>query len=203
MGAATANETSNVRLGNVMMISPDDVKAATYINYNVDDRTLGASIRETQEIHLRTIIGSNLYRRLQELIKAQVDEEEDNIDSEGNELYKELLDDYIHPYLEAKVQAVICLPISLKIRNYGVAKNSDTNIQAPTLKEIMALQKRYNTISAKYATLLSHYLCAHKEDFIELTQTTCNCGDFIPAQLGKTYVECGLVLGDTKNGCKC
>lgn len=193
-----------MNVNKVMMISPDDIKAATYINYNVNDRTLGQSIRETQEIHLRTIIGSNLYRRLQELILAAINNETgDTIDSDENALYKELLDDYIHPFLEAKTCAVICLPISLKIRNYGVAKNSDTNIQAPSLKEIMALQKRYNTISAKYATLLSHYLCAHKEDFIELTQTTCDCGDFIPAELGKTYVECGLVLGDTKNGCKC
>lgn len=192
-----------MRLSNVMMISPDDVKAGSYVNYNVDDRTLGAAIRETQEIHLRSIIGSNLYRRLQELIKAQIDEEEDNIDSEGNELYLELLDEYVHPYLQAMTQATIILPITLKIRNYGLAKNSDTNIQAPQLNELMAAQKRYKTQAAHYATALSHFLCGHKDDFIELQQTSCDCGDFVPAEIGKTYVECGLVLGSTENGCKC
>lgn len=189
---------------NTMFVSPDDVKGASYVNYNVDDSLVGPAIRETQDIHLQSIIGSNLYYRLQELVFAAIQgEEEDTIDTEGNELYKELLEDYVRPYMQQKTQAVLCLPVSLKLRSYGIEKNSDTNLQAAQLREVMAAQNRYNTMSAKYATRLSKYLCLHRDDFPELSESDCKCGVFQPPMIGKTFVETGLVLGNTKNGCKC
>ena len=186
-----------------LFTSPDNIKASSYINYNVDDAMLGKAIRETQDIHLQAIIGSNLYYRLQELVYNAIQDSGDTIDGEGFEAYKELLDDYIQPYLEEKTQAVLCVPITYKLRNYGVAKNSDTNIESPSLRDVMALQKRFNTSSAKYATRLSMWLCAHKDAFPELSETSCGCGIFIPAVLGKKFVATGLVLGDTKNKCNC
>lgn len=186
----------------VMLVAPDDVKTA-YVNYNVDDSLVGASIRETQDIHLQSIIGSNLLYRLQELVYNAIEEEEDNIEESGNTLYKELLDDYVNPYMVSKAQAVLCVPLSYKLRNLGVIKTDDENIKQTSLKEVMAMQRRFNTSSAFYATQLSKYLCLHKDDFEELRQTECSCGMFVPAVLGKTFVETGLVLGSTKNGCNC
>lgn len=188
---------------NVMLIGPDEVKAASYIDYNVDDTKLGKAIRETQEIHLQSIIGSNLLYRLQQLVYGAIKQSGETIDDEGKEAYKELLDDYCQPYLAEKAQSVLCVPLSYKLRNYGVAKNSDTNIQSPSLKEIYSLQNRFNTSAAKYATRLSKWLCANREAFPELEETSCGCGIFVPAVLGKTFVETGLVLGDTRNRCKC
>lgn len=186
-----------------MLVSPDDIKGSSYVNYNVDDSIVGPSIREAQEIHLQAVLGSNLLYRLQELVYNSIKNQEDNIDDDENALYKELLDDYVQPYLEMKTQAVICLPVSMKIRNYGVAKNSDTNIQSPTVKDVMVAQNRYNTMAAKYATRLSKYLCIHRDDFEELSQTECGCGVFVKPMIGKTFVETGLVLGDSDNGCGC
>ena len=187
----------------IMLISPDTVKSASYVNYNVDDGTIGASIREGQEIHLQSIIGSNMLYRLQQLVKAQMDGLMDGIDAEENELYKELLDDYIEPYLANKIQALLCMPISMKIRNLGVVKTGDTNVDGPSLKDVMALQTRYNGMAARYATYLSKYLCAHVKDFPELTQGDCGCGLFIKPVLGKTFVETGLVLGGNDSVCGC
>ena len=186
----------------VMLVSPDDVKTA-YVNYNVDDSLVGASIRETQDIHLQSIIGSNLLYRLQELVYNAINEEDDNIEDSGNTLYKELLDDYVNPYMVSKSQAVLCAPLSYKLRNLGITKTNDDNIQQTSLKEVMAMQRRFNTTSAFYATQLSKYLCLHRDDFEELKQTECGCGLFVPAVIGKTFVETGLVLGSTKNGCNC
>lgn len=184
-------------------ISPDDIKAGSYVNYNLSDDLLGKAIRETQEVHLQAIIGSNLYYRLQELVFNAIQDSGDTIDDEGFEAYKELLDDYVQPYLEEKTQAVLCVPATYKLRNFGVAKNSDTNIESPSLRDVMALQKRFNTSSAKYATRLSMWLCANKDAFPELSETSCGCGIFVPAVLGKKFVATGLVLGDTRNKCKC
>ncbi len=184
-------------------ISPDDIKGSSYVNYNLSDDLLGKAIRETQEVHLQAIIGSNLYYRLQELVFNAIQDSGDTIDDEGFEAYKELLDDYVQPYLEEKTQAVLCVPATYKLRNFGVAKNSDTNIESPSLRDVMALQKRFNTSSAKYATRLSMWLCANKDAFPELSETSCGCGIFVPAVLGKKFVATGLVLGDTRNKCNC
>ena len=188
----------------VMLVSPDEVKSATYVNYNVDDGVIGASIREGQEIHLQEIVGSNLLYRLQELVYNAVNEETDNIEDDENEIYKTLLDEYVQPYLVNKVQALICVPVSFKVRNLGVVKNSDTNTNAPTLQEVMAVQKRYNSMAARYATYLSKFLCIHKDEIPELSEgADCGCGNFVPPMIGKTFVESGLVLGSTKNNCGC
>lgn len=188
----------------VMLVGPDTVKAGSYVDFNVDDGTIGASIRECQNIHLQAIIGSNLLLRLQELVNNAINGAvQDTIDSEENYIYKELLDEYIKPYMVNKIQALLCVPISLKIRNYGVTKTSDTNIPTPSLQEIFALQGRYNGMAAKYATYLSKYLCAHRAELPELDETDCGCGVFVPPVIGKTFVSTGLVLGGTENGCGC
>ncbi len=193
----------NKEIRNVMLISPDDVKAASYVNYNMDDSMLGKAIRETIEVHLQSIIGSNLLFKLQTLIYNDIKGYEDTISDSGNTHYKDCLDEFIIPYLEEKTQAVLCVPATYKLRNFGVAKNSDTNIESPSLRDVMALQKRFNTSSAKYATRLSMWLCANKDAFPELSETSCGCGIFVPAVLGKKFVATGLVLGDTRNKCKC
>ena len=184
-------------------IGPDDIKSSSYINYNVDDAMLGKAIRETQDIHLQAIIGSNLYYRLQELVYNAIQDSGETINDEGFEAYQELLEDYVQPYLEEKTQAVLCVPLTYKLRNFGVAKNSDTNIESPSLRDVMALQKRFNTSSAKYATRLSMWLCTNKNAFPELSETSCGCGIFVPAVLGKKFVATGLVLGGTENKCNC
>ena len=191
------------KIKQVLLVAPDDLKGGSYINYNVDDSLIGPTIRETQEVHLQAIIGSNLFYRLQELVYAEINEQLDGINAEENERYKELLDDYVQPYLTAKCQAVLCLPLAYKTRNIGVAKTDDENIRESALREVMAVQRRYNEMAARYATYLSKYLCAHKDEFEELSQNDCGCGMFVPPVLGKTFVHTGLVLGSTKNKCNC
>lgn len=187
----------------IMLVSPEAVKAGSYVNFNVDDGVVGTSIREGQQIHLQSVIGSNLLYRLQQLVYNKKEGLEDDIDDDANWVYKELLDDYVQPYLVNKVQALICVPVSFKVRNLGVVRTKDTNVDGPTLREVMAVQNRYNTMAAKYATYLSKYLCAHRAELPELDETDCGCGVFVPPVIGKVFVETGLVLGGTKNGCEC
>ena len=187
----------------IMLVSPEAVKSGSYVNFNVDDGVVGTSIREGQQIHLQSVIGSNLLYRLQQLVYNKKEGLEDDIDDDANWVYKELLDDYVQPYLVNKVQALICVPVSFKVRNLGVVRTKDTNVDGPTLREVMAVQNRYNTMAAKYATYLSKYLCAHRAELPELDETDCGCGVFVPPVIGKVFVETGLVLGGTKNGCEC
>lgn len=187
---------------NTMLISPSVVKASTYLTNNVDDGMVGAAIREAQEVHLQSIIGSELLYRVQELVYNAITGNTDTIDDEINACYKELLDLYITPYMEQKVQAVLVLMVAYKTRNLGVIHASDTNLNAPSMDDVLAVQQRYNGVAARYATALSKYLCQNKECLKELTSEGCNCTPYVAPQIGKTFVNIGLWLGG-KGGLCC
>lgn len=184
----------------VMLIAPDDVKSATYINYNVDDATLAPAIRETQEVWLQTIIGTRLYNRVLELVFNAIEGTEDTIDDEDNAPYKDLLDGYIIPYLQAKVQAVIILPGSYPTRNMGVVHPSDANLNEQALRDILKVQQRYNATADRYATLLSRFLCENRKAFAELNTGKC-CGDLYEPQIGKRFVHVGITFPEGHNCC--
>lgn len=187
---------------NTFLISPNSVKASTYLNANVDDGMLGAAIREAQEVHLQSITGSELLYKLQELVYNAITGNTDTIDDSENECYRELLDCYITPYMEQKVQAVLALMVAYKTRNLGVIHASDTNLNAPSINDVLLVQQRYNGVAAKYATALSKYLCQNKPCFPELTSEGCNCTPYVAPQIGKTFVNIGLWLGG-KGGLCC
>lgn len=191
------------KIKNTFLISPDDIKGSTYVNYNVDDSLLGPAIKEAQEVGLQSIIGTALLRKLQELVLLDIEGKEGGIESAENAGYKELLDDYVTDYLEARSEAVLAAMVSFKMRNAGVVKNSDTNLQAPTIKEVMFTQRRFTQLSDRYATALSKYLCANKEAFPELEYSNCGCSGDVQPQIGKRFVDVGLWLGGSVNDCCC
>lgn len=186
----------------VMLISPDAIKGSTYIQNNVDDGMVGSAIREAQDIHLQSIIGSELMYRLQTLVLNAIEDKSDSIDDDANECYKDLLDDYIAPYLEAKTEAVLVLMVAYKTRNLGLIHASDTNLNTVPMDDVLKLQQRYNGVAAKHATALSKYLCINKSCFPELSND-CGCVPFVKPQIGKTFVHTGLWLGGKGSDCCC
>lgn len=187
----------------VLLEAPDDIKAATYLNNNVDDKMLGAALKETQYVHLQSIVGSNLLYRLQELVYNAIEGNQDTIDDEPNAAYKTLLDDYVQPYLEAKIQAVLPLMITYKTRNLGLTKADDDNVRSADADDILLVQSRYNSVADRYATMLSKYLCDNKSTYPELDNTSCGCTPYVAPMLGKRFVNTGLWLGSDKNNCCC
>lgn len=170
------------------LVSPNDVKAASTINYNVDDADVARAIRVAQNTYLRGIIGDTLLSKLQELI------EKGTIDSTGNESYADLCDIYCSEYLIAKANAEICVPISLKIRNIGVSQDSDTNINAETLDGIKSLYNYYETEACEKANRLIDFLKANKAAFPELDNAECVCGTK-EINLKAKYANVNLWLG--------
>lgn len=186
-----------------LLISPNDCKTNSLINYNVDDSIVAESISISQEIYLKEIIGSELFKSLQRLLYNAINGIEDNIDEPANAHYAELLDEYVKPYLSKKSQQEILNRIQFKIRNIGVAKNSDSNIQTATLDEIKKLMDFYDVEVCKYAEWLSKFLCKNKADYKELSNVSeCSCGDYEKAQLNKKFHPINLHLG-TNNKCGC
>lgn len=182
-----------------LLISAKELKNnGTIISGNIDDNYLSSTIVTCQEVYLEQITGTALYHKLQMLVYNQITGQEDGIYSPGNEDYRELLEEMVKPYLKARATVDILYPVSYKIRNMGVMKSSDTNLQNADMSDIKYLEKQYLTYVAEYEQRLSKYLCANKEKFEELSSDVPEYFD--QPSVGKNYAnESGLWLGSKKN----
>ena len=189
---------------NTLLISAKELKNAnTLISANLDDNYLSATIVTCQEVYLEQITGTALYHRLQELVYNQITNAPDALNDSENEDYKILLEDMIKPFLKARALVDVLYNAAFKIRNMGVMKSSDTNLQNADMSDIKYLEKQYLTYVAEYEQRLSKYLCANKEKFEELAADVPEYFD--KPSVGKNYAnEPGLWLGSKKNNsCGC
>lgn len=189
---------------NTLLISAKELKNAnTLISANLDDNYLSATIVTCQEVYLEQITGTALYHRLQELVYNQITNASDALNDPENEDYKILLEDMVKPFLKARATVDILYPIAYKIRNMGVMKNSDTNLQPADMSEIKYLESQYLTYVAEYEQRLSKYLCANQDKFIELDADVPSYFD--QPSMGKEYGNAGgLWLGSKKKkSCGC
>lgn len=189
---------------NTLLISAKELKNAnTLISANLDDNYLSATIVTCQEVYLEQITGTALYHRLQELVYNQITNAPDALNDPENEDYKILLEDMIKPFLKARALVDVLYNAAFKIRNMGVMKSSDTNLQNADMSDIKYLEKQYLTYVAEYEQRLSKYLCANQDKFEELSSDV--PAYFDSPSLGKDYAnESGLWLGSKKNNsCGC
>lgn len=177
-----------------MLIAPDDVKAISMVNYNVSDDIIGNAIRTSQEIYLEEILGTDLYHKVQLLVYNSIVGEEDNIEKEENTFYATLLDEYIEPFLIAKTAVECLMPLTFKVRNLGVVKDNDTNINSISIEELKNVITYNETQVCTYATRLSRFLDVSK-DF--LTESGINyCCNKNNGLYGKIFANIPLYLGN-------
>lgn len=154
----------------IFLINTDDVKAVSQINCNVDDTVVSTAIRDAQNVYLREIIGDALLGSIQEKV------EDGSIDSEENAAYLDLLDNYISDYLAYRANVEICIPISFKIRNIGVAQDNDVNITASQLETVKELRSYYLTQAVDKANRMICFLLENRRAFPELKDCGCSNG---------------------------
>ena len=174
------------------------VKSVSNISDNVAGKFILPSIREAQEIKLKSILGSCLLSALKTMGGNGT------LDDAGNEKYKELVDRC--QYFLAYSAIVEILPkVSYKIGNFGVAKSTDENLQVATQDEIAKQEYYYQSKADYYALELQKWVLENHASFPELTE--CQCGK-IRSNL-YSAATCGLWLGGPRgrvlpgNNCKC
>lgn len=150
-------------MARVFLISAKTIKENGVINNNVDEMYLLPAIEFAQDAGLQPIIGTKLYNRLMDLVESR----EINIQT----AYKELLDEYITPYLLNKVTADIQIPLAYKLRNQGVVQQTSDNTYLPTLHDIQYVKQDYENKANFYGQRLSDYLCANRSTFPEYHRT--------------------------------
>ena len=164
-----------VNIKNTMLISPNTIKNYNVVNLNVDDSVLGNCIRTAQNIYLRDVIGTDLLTHLQELVYNKIIGSGSSIDDNENVMYKVLLDEYVKPTLSYRTAVECCTVLSLKLRNMGLVKNSDTNVNATTQDDIIAMKQYYDAFFNDSLNRMMEYLCENKGAFVELPEGFCTC----------------------------
>lgn len=160
---------------NVMLISPNTIKAYGVLNLNVDDSVLGNCIRISQNIYLKDIIGEDIIEHLQELVYNKINGKEDTIDDDSNIAYKTLLDEYIKPVLVYRSVVEAAIVLTLKIRNAGLIKNSDTNVNITSTDDIFTMRDYYETYFYDAVNSMIGFLCENKGAFVEIEDGFCSC----------------------------
>jgi len=159
---------------NTMLVSPNKVKESGKLNINVEDRMIAASIRVAQNVYLVDVIGKGLVEKLQQLVFNKIEGNTDTIDDAENEAYKTLLDEYIVEVLQQKTVIDLCIRNSYKVRNMGVVKNSDTNVNASDIDDIKYVQNYLETEYNHTLNRMAEFLCENKAAFPECV-FDCDC----------------------------
>lgn len=135
---------------NVLLISEDYLKSESFLDDNVSGKYLLTAIKLAQDVELQSIVGTKL---LQSIQKKVYDNE---IDLDANSYYKDLLDNYIQPFLLYQVLSEIVIPISYKMSNFGVMQSSDEKDYAVDNKQVNSLRTYYQNKANVYKERLQN-----------------------------------------------
>lgn len=164
----------------IFLISEKVIKAYTAINENVDSKLIYTTIRQVQDIDLDSIIGPVLNKKLQEMVRTG--------EIATNADYKDLLDNWITPYMCAQVTSAIQIYLNYKLVNSGVIQNDDERRSHLDYQANKSLMEQYEKYANAYAQKLKNHLCCNSNKYPEYHQVVEHQGEEEP-QL------CSIFLG--------
>lgn len=155
-------------MNNILLISEKFVKQNSEISDNLYGSYLLPSIRTSQDLYLRPIIGEDLYKSILGMVADGSIVDPSNID------YKTLLDNYIQPYLLERVVADLIPVVSAKVANLGTVLANDQHLVNLSVAEAEKLQSQHIIKADSYCKMLQEYLLTNKDKFVELDDCTCD-----------------------------
>lgn len=181
----------------ILLMSANEIKNFTNINYNVSDDYIATTIDDVQEVYLQEIIGTALLLRIKELVlntalykKGDIESNEDTLYNPINEKYNTFYQNFIKNYIKEKVEVELLININYKVRNSGVVKQNDKSVGYEELERII---RNKETSVNHWSTMLSKYL--KDADFAEIKGNNNYPSWYIAPKLGKNYGNIGLWLG--------
>lgn len=174
-------------MAEILLSSETFIKSVTNISDNVAGKYILSSLREAQEISLKSIIGESLLEKLKTLVK------DGKIDQEGNLDYKYLVNKCQY-YLAYMTIVELIYKVSYKIGNAGLVKTSDENLQVATLDEMIAQKEYYQGKADFHCYELQNFILDRRSAFPEVDDCTCRK---IHANL-YSAATCGIFLGGAR-----
>lgn len=154
-------------MAEILLTNENYVRGITNIDNNIQSKYILSALRESQEINLQTIIGTNMLHKLKALIASGT------IDDDGNIPYKSLLDE-CQLFLAYQTIVKLCLITSVKISNGGLQQTSDENLTVLGVEDTLTLQEQYQNKADFFAKRLQAYILDNIKDLPEIDEKTCN-----------------------------
>lgn len=139
----------------VLFISENKLKESSFINENVDDKLIRATIIQVQDMQIHPILGSALYSELKTQITG----------SSVTAANQTLLKDYIQPVIVWWVQADGTIPLTYKIMNKSVVKRNSENSTPADLDELFAISDNFKNKAEFYTKRLVKFLQANTDTY--------------------------------------
>lgn len=152
-------------INEVLLTSENFVRNLTNIDGNVQSKFLLSAIRESQEVELQQVIGTNMLNKLKGLVEDGTIEE--------TEPYKNLLNE-CQLFLAYQSIVQLCLISTVKISNGGLQQTTDENLQVLDLQDTFTLQNHYQDKADFFRRRLQGYILDHKAELPEISQNKCN-----------------------------
>lgn len=177
-----------ISMQNILLISEDYVKSNSELTDNMFGKYLLPAIRTSQELYLQPVLGKTLYDTVIDVVSdgSIVDPENSHI--------KELLDDYIQPYLLERVLADLIPIVSAKVANLGTVHSKDEYVENLSVENAEKLQQFHIIKSDAYLKRMQEYLLANSGIF---PIDSCTC-DSMRSNLDSA-ASTGLWLGGYRN----
>jgi hypothetical protein len=144
-----------------LLISTEDVKKFTIANGNLDADDFIEYIKISQDITIQNYLGTQLYKKLQDLILN------DEINNEEFEDYRSLLITYIKPML-VHWAMVYYLPFAAyTLSNKGLFKHSSESATNVDKAEVDYLVEKERDIAESYTQRFIDFMCFNQSTYPE------------------------------------
>ena len=139
----------------VIFIGEKYIKDTSYIDENVDIKLLRNAILESQDMRIRTIIGTGLYDELGTQITANT----------KTALNTTLLNTYIAPALKYWVLHDASLMLTFKIMNKSIVKRNSENTETIQTPDLDRLMDWFKTRAEFYSDRVTRYLIENETSY--------------------------------------
>jgi|TARA_Y100000401_G_C8238975_1_gene182040 hypothetical protein len=167
----------------VLFISEEYLKDSTAINLSVDPSYILPYVRVAQKKYVETKLGTDLFEKLQDLIKNGT------LGNVGNEAYKTLVDKYIGDML-VHYAFYECLPfLRYKIQNNNIVSKTSENGSPLTREEAQDLRAEIEYTAQFYTERMIDYIVNNTTSFPEYST---NSGADVSPDKNAYYVGMNL-----------
>lgn len=152
---------------NILLISEDYVKTNSELTDNMYGKYLLPAIRTSQELYLAPVLGKTLYDTIIDVVS------DGSIIDPENANFKELLDEYIQPFLLERVLADLIPIVSAKVANLGTVHSKDEYVENLSVADAEKLQHFHIIKADAYLKRMQEYLLANS-DLFPIDSCACN-----------------------------
>lgn len=174
-------------MAEILLSSETFIKSVTNISDNISGKYILSSLREAQEVSLKSIIGTPMLEKLKSLV------ENGAIDAAENQMYKYLVNKCQY-YLAYMTIVELIFKVSYKIGNAGLVKASDENMQIASYAEMVSQKEYYQGKADFHCIELQNYILDNRSAYPEVDDCSCRK---IHSNL-HSAASCGIFLGGVR-----